>query len=70
MARKRVSVTSEDKNGRNESFHDNYNGKDMTRDEFCREIKSGNYPGYHVANMNGKKTPKSNPDGKKGNNLG
>lgn len=69
MARKRVSVTRESKTGRNESFRDNYSKKNMTRGQFVSQIKSGNYPNFHVRNINGVPTPVSNPDGSKNNNL-
>ncbi len=70
MARKRVSVTGESKSGRNQTFHDNYNGSNMTRNQFVRQIEQGNYPNYHVRDINGVKTPVSNPDPKVDNNLG
>ena len=70
MARKRVSVTVESNTGRNQKFHDNFTGQDMNRAEFVREIEQGNYPNYHVREINDVKTPVSNPDGKSGNNLG
>lgn len=41
----------------------------MTRAEFVREIERGNYPNYHVRDINGVKTPASNPDGNPRNNL-
>jgi len=69
MARKRVSVTNQDENGRNTSFHDNFNGADMSRDEFVSQIKNGNYEHYHVRNINGVDTPVSNPDKSQNNNL-
>lgn len=69
MARKRVTVTSETDTGRNTRFHDNYNGADMTRPQFVREIDQRNYPKYHVRNINGVATPCSNPDGSTNNNL-
>ena len=69
MPRKRVTVTSESESGRNQKFHDNRTGADMTRADFVRQIDAGNYPNYHVRNINGVKTPVSNPDGKEGNNL-
>ncbi len=69
MTRKRVSVTQESDSGRNERFHDNYNGNDMTRCQFVQEIDTGNYENYHVRNVNGLATPVSNPDGTKNNNL-
>jgi hypothetical protein len=70
MTRKRVTVTSEAESGRNQRFHDNYTGADMTRSQFVREIERGNYDGFHVRVVNGVKTPVSNPDGRARNNLG
>ena len=69
MARKRVTVTKESNTGRNQKLHDNYTGADMSRPDFVKQIESGNYSNYHVRNVNGVKTPVSNPDGKKKNNL-
>ena len=69
MARKRISVTQENDTGRNQGFHDNYTGEDMTRARFVREIEAGNYPNYHVRDVNGIKTPVSNPDQSELNNL-
>lgn len=67
---KRISVTSESSTGRNQTFHDNYTGADMTRAQFVRQINSGNYENYHVRNINGVATPVSNPDSSSRNNLG
>ena len=69
MARKRVSVTRENSTGRNTNFHDNYKNIDMTRGEFVREIKKGNYDDYHVRKINNVETPVSNPDNSTNNNL-
>lgn len=69
MARQKVSVTRESETGRNLEFHDNYSGANMTRAAFVREIESGKYSNYHVRNINGLKTPVSNPDGTTNNNL-
>lgn len=66
---KRISVTSEDATGRNQSFHDNVTGKDFRRAEFVRKIEAGEYPHYHVRKINGVKTPASNPDSSTNNNL-
>jgi hypothetical protein len=66
---KRVSVTQESASGRNQRFHDNRIGEDMTRTGFVRQIEQGNYPNYHVREINGVKTPVSNPDGSANNNL-
>lgn len=69
MARKRVTVTNESETGRNQTFHDNYKGNDMTRSQFVKKIEQGEYQNYHVRTINGVKTPVSNPDGSSGNNL-
>lgn len=67
---KRVKVTDENDSGRNTKFHDNFTGNDMTRNEFVKQIKQGNYDNYHIRNINGIDTPVSNPDKKTNNNLG
>lgn len=66
---KNIKVTDESDSGRNLRFHDPKSGGDMSRQEFVREIRDGNYPDYHVRMINGTATPVSNPDGKEGNNL-
>ena len=70
MAFKRVSVTTEDNNGRNQKFHDNVTGDDMSRSQFVRKIEQGNYGHFHVRVVHGVKTPVSNPDSSENNNLG
>jgi hypothetical protein len=67
---KRVSVTRESGSGRNQQFHDNRTGRNMSREEFVRQIERGTYPNYHVRKINGVKTPASNPDSSENNNLG
>lgn len=69
MQKKRVTVTKESDTGRNQQFHDNKTGKDMTRAKFVKEIEGGKYDDYHVRKVNGLKTPASNPDGSSDNNL-
>lgn len=69
MARKRVTVTKESDTGRNQKFHDNVTGADMTRAKFVKEIEHGNYGKFHIRNINGVKTPVSNPDDSENNNL-
>lgn len=66
---KSVRVISESDSGRNQRFHDDKTGKNMTRTEFVQEIKKGNYDDYHVRKVNGLATPVSNPDRKESNNL-
>ncbi len=69
MGRKRVSVTVENETGRNQKFVDNHSGENMTRAGFVRKIEQGEYKNYHVRDINGVKTPVSNPDGSEKNNL-
>ena len=66
----RVTVNTESETGRNLTFHDNETGRNMNASQFARSIELGRYPGYHVRNINGIKTPVSNPDGDTNNNLG
>ncbi len=42
----------------------------MTRPQFVRAIEAGNYPNYHIREIDGIKTPASNPDQSERNNLG
>ena len=67
---KRVTVTRESSSGRNQRFRDNYSDRGMSRSEFVKKIRSGDYGNYHVRKINGLSTPVSNPDGKEANNLG
>lgn len=66
---KRISVTRESDTGRNLGFHDNRTGVDMTRAQFVSAINQGKYENYHVREINNVKTPVSNPDGSRNNNL-
>lgn len=66
---KRITVIQENESGRNERFHDNFTGQDMTRNQFVREINNGNYENYHVRIINNVPTPVSNPDNSERNNL-
>jgi len=68
--RKKVRVIRESETGRNERFQDIRTEASMTRTQFVREIEAGNYPTYHVREINGKATPVSNPDSSTRNNLG
>lgn len=67
---KRITVTRESSTGRNEMFHDNYTGQNMTRQQFVNQINKGTYDNYHVRNICGIDTPVSNPDKSSRNNLG
>ena len=66
---KRISVVEESDSGRNQKFIDNLKNRTMTRSDLVKEIEKGNYPNYHIRNINGVKTPVSNPDNSKNNNL-
>lgn len=66
---KRVTVTDENENGRNIKFKDNYTGEIMTLNQFVKKIENNNYDNYHIRNINGIKTPVSNPDKSTNNNL-
>lgn len=70
MAKKRVKVTRESASGRNENFNDTATGRNMNREQFVRSIENGNYENYHIREINGVKTPCSNPDNSTNNNLG
>jgi hypothetical protein len=70
MAGKRLKVTQESETGRNQRFRDTLTGEEMSRSEVVRRIEHGQYSNYHVREINGVKTPVSNPDGSEGNNLG
>lgn len=70
MTKPRVTVNKESDSGRNLTFHDNITGRNMNREQFVKSINGGNYPGYHVRDINGLPTPCSNPDDSKNNNLG
>lgn len=69
MARKNIIVTQESKTGRNLAFRDPTKKQDMSRAEFVKRIEKGEYDGYHIREINGIKTPASNPDGSEKNNL-
>ena len=66
---KSVIVTVESDSGRNQQFHDNKTGKNMSRTEFVKQIEQGKFDDYHIRKVNGLKTPVSNPDRREGNNL-
>lgn len=59
MAGKRVKVVSETDSGRNVRFEDTRSGEKMSRAEFVKRIEAGQYPAYHVRQINGVDTPVS-----------
>ena len=66
----KVITKKETNTWRNIIFQDLKTWKTMTRNQLVKEIDKWNYPNYHIRIINGKKTPVSNPDWKKWNNLG
>ena len=65
-----VEVIQESESGRNQMFRNTKTNEEMSRPQFVREIQHGNYSSYHIRELDGIKTPASNPDSRKGNNLG
>lgn len=59
----KIKKTKENSKGRNTHF-------ELPRAQVVKQIEAGILPGYHVRVINGVKTPCSNPDKKKSNNLG
>lgn len=55
---------------RNLIFLDTKNNKELTLEQLVKMIEKGKYPKYHIRIINGIKTPCSNPDKNKKNNLG
>jgi len=66
----RIIVVDENEHGRNTKFKDTTTGTVMNRDDLVRKIENGQYPNYHIRDINGVKTPVSNPDESDNNNLG
>ena len=66
---KSVKVTRESSSGRNLNFENSRTGAEMTRAQFVKAIRAGEFPDYHVRNVNGVATPVSNPDRSESNNL-
>lgn len=68
--KKKIIVTKELDTGRNVKFLDKTSHNEMSRTNFVKKIKDGEYPGYHVRVVNNIPTPCSNPDRSTNNNLG
>jgi len=67
MAKKpSLKVVRESKTGLNTHFETS-SGEILTRGQVADKI--GEFPGYHVAKVDGKRVIRSNPDGNKSNNL-
>ncbi len=63
-------VTKENKTGRNEEYAHRTTGMRLTRAQMVNEIENNNIANAHIRVINGVKTPVTNPDGNKKNNLG
>ena len=59
----KIKVSKENKTGRNTHF-------EITREEFVRQIDNKQHPNYHIRTINGVRTPASNPNKNKKDNLG
>ena len=69
MLAKQVSAIGKSKSGRNLQFRDNLTGQVMNLKQFAEAIESGKYSHYHNRVIGGLKTPCSNPDYSRFNNL-
>ncbi len=67
--RKSVETLKETATGRNIKFIEKSNGQEITRSQFVKKIKNGQYQGYHIRKINRTKTPVLNPDKSESNNL-
>jgi hypothetical protein len=73
MARKigpKIVVTQQSDTGRNTRFKNTQTGEEKTRAQTVKDIEAGKLPGYHVREIDGVRTPVSNPDNSEKNNLG
>ena len=64
----KVKVTKKSEVGRNTRFQ--HGNRNLSRTKFVKEIEKGKHPDYHIRQINKIKTPVSNPDKSKKNNLG
>ena len=70
MARKKITVTRETETGLNTHFRVPGSGE-MPRGRLATEIEQGKHPGYHVQKLpDGRRIPRSNPNGREDDNLG
>lgn len=66
----RIVVTQRSDTGRNTKFRNTQTGEEKTRAKIVKDIEAGKLPNYHVREIDGVKTPVSNPDNSERNNLG
>ena len=65
-----LKTINESNTERNIIFLDTKNNKELTLEQLVKMIEKGKYPKYYIRIINGIKTPCSNPDKNKKNNLG
>ena len=68
--KKTLKVTKESPTGRNLEFQKKNGGQKIPLAKMIKQIEAGKHPAYHTVKAGGKKAPRSNPDRRKGNNLG
>ncbi len=64
-----IKTIQESNSGRNERFKNINTGREYSRRELVNEIENGKVEKAHIRITNGIKTPCSNPDKSKNNNL-
>ncbi len=70
MASKKITVVRETSTGLNTHFDVPGQGP-MTRGQLATRIEQGLEPGYHVQKLpDGRRIPRSNPNGRESDNLG
>ncbi|MCR8547190.1 DUF3892 domain-containing protein [Salipiger sp. P9] len=70
MAKKRITVTRESESGLNTHFNVPGQGE-ITRGRLADQIERGQHPDYHVQKLpDGRRIPRSNPNGSENDNLG
>ena len=65
----RLIVVKETDTGLNQKFKDTKTNEVLNRGEVVDRIKKGIYPDYHVAKINNKNIPRSNPNNSNKDNL-
>ena len=70
MKKTRITVSRESRTGLNTHFNVPGQGE-VPRGALATQIERGDHPGYHVLRrQDGRRIPRSNPNGSKGDNLG
>ena len=70
MAKRNITVTRETESGLNTHFNVPGQGE-VTRGRLADQIQRGQHEGYHVVRQpDGRRIPRSNPNGRESDNLG